>query len=429
MEHSYTEKDLFEGVKENNPTKVQEILKAGVNVNAKNSHGAASLHEAALFNRGTKIVEALIGAGANIKAQDNDGFTPLHMACRSAKGLRASAKVLHMLIDGGADIHAKTVEGRTPLHHTYRADFIKILLQYGAKVDEQDNRGETRLHWACRDNAIEALKILIESGADVKKSSYENPFTSVGYAIQGKNDFQFESDRFKRYELKIQHDEIMLTLLSHEASINYNNPAQANYFDKLSPSLFDCGNSYQKLQAWITMFNTCINSSNNVDHTSIIQSVLTALKNAWSKININKLETLDDFKKIGDISEIIIKLENVTRSLDHHAYICPGEEMRKEMDKLIPSLEKSINELKSYKTNLILNHIKSEDQTSEFKGRIKFYTSGSNSFKDHEFLKDFIGYYPQDDEAINQIPILHEKIKVMHLGNTSTTAEEFSESH
>ena len=56
------------------------MLKAGADVNAKNTKGVTALHFAAGNNPSPAVLEVLLKAGADENAKDNEGNTPLDVA-------------------------------------------------------------------------------------------------------------------------------------------------------------------------------------------------------------------------------------------------------------------------------------------------------------------------------------------------------------
>ena len=68
------------------------------------------------------------------------------------------------LIKNGADVNIQDEDGNTPLHYANTTEQMKLLLDAGANINQQNNQcGGTPLHWA---NTFEQLKFLIDSGAD-----------------------------------------------------------------------------------------------------------------------------------------------------------------------------------------------------------------------------------------------------------------------
>lgn len=82
-------------------------------------------------------------------------------------------EMLSILVQNGADINKKdSIRGRTALHHAVEipsdlsVEPIKYLLNNGADINNQDFNGDTPLFLAGAINNKEAVKILIEAGAD-----------------------------------------------------------------------------------------------------------------------------------------------------------------------------------------------------------------------------------------------------------------------
>ncbi|KAG2496011.1 hypothetical protein HYH03_005933 [Edaphochlamys debaryana] len=129
---------------------VLELLKLGCDVRAKSKNGYTPLHLAALSND-EEAVRLLVGSGAAVEAENKKGETPLHVAC-----LRNHVAVVKALIGMGANVHARTQSSATPLWvccnagGTGAAAVGRLLLQKGAKADDQDAKGCAPLHAACR---------------------------------------------------------------------------------------------------------------------------------------------------------------------------------------------------------------------------------------------------------------------------------------
>ena len=138
---------------------VAELLVAhGADCRAKNRREAEPLHYAADANRWDPTAQAemityLISIGADPNALNRDGVAPLHRAVRT----RALAAV-RALLDGGANPRQPNKAGSTPLHlavqttgrggsgspqaRERQAGIVKLLLERGARVTDQDRQGK-----------------------------------------------------------------------------------------------------------------------------------------------------------------------------------------------------------------------------------------------------------------------------------------------
>ena len=111
-------------------------------------------------------IQDLIKMGADVEAKDERGRTPLHWA-----SFWNHIETAKLLLERGADLEAKTNSGMTPLHWASYKDNIelaKLLLDSGADLEAKDSIGGTPLHWASEFNSIETAELLLERGADVE---------------------------------------------------------------------------------------------------------------------------------------------------------------------------------------------------------------------------------------------------------------------
>ena len=152
---------------------VAELLIAhGADCRAKNRRGAEPLHYAADANRWNptaqaETIEYLVSIGADANAVDSGGVTPLHRAVRTR-----SLPAVQALLEGGANPRQPNKTGSTPLHlavqttgrggsgsphaREQQAGIIRLLLERGAKVTDQDRRGK-EAHQAATSERIRAL--------------------------------------------------------------------------------------------------------------------------------------------------------------------------------------------------------------------------------------------------------------------------------
>jgi ankyrin repeat protein len=139
----------------------------GIDVNAKNGFGGTSLHTAVL-NKSKECLLLLLEAGANVNIRDKDGFTPLHYAVANN-----SLEYIELLLKcKGVDVNAKNDNGNTPLHVAAKNNFkvcLEILLKCeGIDVNAKDKYGHTPLHIAVLYKSKECIELLLKcEGVDV----------------------------------------------------------------------------------------------------------------------------------------------------------------------------------------------------------------------------------------------------------------------
>ena len=97
------------------------------------------------------------------------------------------------LLNNKIDVNKQNEDGNTPLHliffsnldtlrSTTRLPWIKILYQYGADINQKNKNGETPLHMAVRAQDADAVKYLLEQGANPdtqRKSDKITPLDSA----------------------------------------------------------------------------------------------------------------------------------------------------------------------------------------------------------------------------------------------------------
>lgn len=118
-----------------------------------------------------KEVRRLLKEGADVNERDADGKTPLQLAVEY-RNIEAGK----LLLDNGADANAKENEfGISPLHTaalTGQEAFARLLLDKGANPNAVDNKGNWYpLYYAIDRNQLSIMRLLLERGADPNAKS------------------------------------------------------------------------------------------------------------------------------------------------------------------------------------------------------------------------------------------------------------------
>ena len=142
---------------------VQELLKLGADVNARNQMGGTALmYAAAAGDTGT--VKLLLANEANIDEQSVNGWTALMMAAAKDR-----SGVAAMLVAHAADVNLPDVYGWSPLMraaYAGHADVVDILLsQPAVAISMRNDQGQTALHLAAIQGQSHIVKALLERGA------------------------------------------------------------------------------------------------------------------------------------------------------------------------------------------------------------------------------------------------------------------------
>lgn len=170
---------------------VRNLIKAGADVSVKKNdddyeHNYTALHNSLFFggnsfykdiNSRFEVVKMLLEAGAdpNIKVRgqllfQGDGGLIHGWGEYSPLMLSRDAEIARLLLDYGARIDEQGEYGRTALMiynlSSYYYDIVQLLIERGSDINIQNKTGQTALHfaiWACNTNTI---KFLVNSGAD-----------------------------------------------------------------------------------------------------------------------------------------------------------------------------------------------------------------------------------------------------------------------
>jgi uncharacterized protein len=150
-------------------TLLRTLLQQKADVNAAQPDGTTAILWAA-YRNDTEMADLLIAAGADPNKPNRDGATPLWLAAENG-----NPAMLKRLLKGGADPNARQPGGATALMMAARngnADAVAVLLAHHADPSLKETlRGTTALMWAAEQSHPEALKKLIEFGAQVNAAS------------------------------------------------------------------------------------------------------------------------------------------------------------------------------------------------------------------------------------------------------------------
>jgi hypothetical protein len=111
------------------------------------------------------IIELLLRKGANINAKDIDGETPLFYAARGN-----NVRTMKLLLDRGADPKSGPAKGPSILHFMAEDDsmtgLLDIMVEKGVSLTLQDEEGNTPLHIAVANKAINMIRELLRIGVN-----------------------------------------------------------------------------------------------------------------------------------------------------------------------------------------------------------------------------------------------------------------------
>ena len=147
------------------------LLQAGANARKSNDRGQTPLHWASEEGH-IEIVRALLeaGAGEDVRKRDEYGYSPIYNACEGKH-----FEVFRALVEAGGDVNKLDSGGYTALHDASRWGLTEgvryLCVERGADVNKSTTGGDghTPLTLASNYGHVEAVRVLLEAGADVNK--------------------------------------------------------------------------------------------------------------------------------------------------------------------------------------------------------------------------------------------------------------------
>ncbi|KAI4858828.1 ankyrin repeat-containing domain protein [Hypoxylon rubiginosum] len=151
------------------------VERKGLDINEPDDTGRTCLHYAAPRYKDQSIIPALVALGANVNWSGGD-TSPL--CCAIEEG---NSPMAHVLLDAGANANSNSSSGLQPIHlcsrtnlHTtglQQLSLLKRLIELGADPNARSKgvvQDQTPLAEAVMRGDVEALKVLVRAGADVK---------------------------------------------------------------------------------------------------------------------------------------------------------------------------------------------------------------------------------------------------------------------
>ena len=171
--------DFFRGIMGDDARSVQLLLQRGFDPNTVNPEGVPALM-LALRVPAPKVADVLVGwPQTKVEVRNTQDESPLMLAA-----LRGQLDLVKKLVERDADVN-KT--GWTPLHYAAtggHVPVIEFLLEHSAYIDAESPNGTTPLMMAAMYGSPEAVKHLIQAGADLQVRNGAN-MTALDFAQRG----------------------------------------------------------------------------------------------------------------------------------------------------------------------------------------------------------------------------------------------------
>ena len=143
------------------------LLRAGANPNIANDDGCTCLHEAVIEYLSEEILQVLNNHGADVNTRDKKNQTALMLA--SEKG---NTDAMNVLLKAGADPNIPDASGNTCFNYAIvrncGKEMLQAMIDHSADVNVTNKKNQTVLSIACEQGNIDAINVLLYSGADSK---------------------------------------------------------------------------------------------------------------------------------------------------------------------------------------------------------------------------------------------------------------------
>lgn len=171
--------DFFKAVQMDDVKTVQALLQRGFDPNTVNPAG---LHGLMIAVREPSLkVAQLLAAWPKVKTEVRNDKDESVLMLAAIKGYLPLVK---QLVDNDADVNKP---GWTPLHYaasTGQVAVIEFLLDHSAYIDAESPNGTTPLMMAAMYGSPEAVKVLIQAGADLGIKNQVG-MTALDFAVRG----------------------------------------------------------------------------------------------------------------------------------------------------------------------------------------------------------------------------------------------------
>ena len=305
-------------------TSQTDIIKYAVekhaNINIVDENGYTPLMRLAFLGN-LPDIQFLVDNGANINYVPNKGMTALCCACLSNK-----IECVQYLIDKGAFVCTDLEsQEHLPIFSATIADnpeIIDLLVQKGAQINAHASNGRLPIHTASRYGKINAMKYLVEHGADINNNwvlmgqtpllfAVANNYFECAEYLLSKGALVDSPDKNNRtplmYALCISNNELVEILLKYGANVN------AIGSDRSPPIFAALHDNYDGLKLLID-HHCDLNYLSHRGETALILSVIRG-KIEITRLLLNNGADPDIKTHNGNTALLIAKTEETIKAL------------------------------------------------------------------------------------------------------------------
>ena len=166
FETSEHDSPFFEACVAGELSVVQDLCRAGQNINVRNNDDVNALHYAS-YHGHNDLTQWLLDNGALINCRTNNGVTPLMIAVREGQ-----EDIVELLIKNKCLLNLRDDVYESALKIAVvdrKINILKILLQHNPVVDLIDAKGYTPLNIACLNGFTDIVMALVENHANINR--------------------------------------------------------------------------------------------------------------------------------------------------------------------------------------------------------------------------------------------------------------------
>ena len=165
--NKHNETAFMKACKTGNVDAIKLLLSVGANPNIKNDDGQTCIHHTVIGNWSREVLRVVIAHGGDMNAATKDNITALMLASRTG-----NVDAINVLLATGADPNITDVDGYTCFHDAVDAgcnkETLTAIMNHGTNIHAANKKGVTPLMAAVWKGNVDAIKVLLNAGADLK---------------------------------------------------------------------------------------------------------------------------------------------------------------------------------------------------------------------------------------------------------------------